>query len=69
MFLNNDGKIIEEKNPSHMTDPYLTFLVYRETNAGRLLKVVYIKYPDFYQLKSAYNANKKWIKAFNDVVY
>ena len=25
MFLNNDGKIIEEKNPSHMTDPYLTF--------------------------------------------
>ena len=52
-----------------MTDPYLTFWVYRETNAGRLLKVVYIKYPDFYQLKSAYNANKKWIKAFNDVVY
>ena len=52
-----------------MTDPYLTFWFIGETNAGRLLKVVYIKYPDFYQLKSAYNANKKWIKAFNDVVY
>ena len=62
-------RLLKKKTPSHMTDPYLTFLVYRETNAGRLLKVFYIKYPDFYQLKSAYNANKKWIKAFNDVVY
>ena len=69
MFLNNDGKIIEEKKPKSYDWPIFDVLVYRETNAGRLLKVVYIKYPDFYQLKSAYNANKKWIKAFNDVVY
>lgn len=68
-FSNSDGRVLKEKNPSHMTDPHLTFWFIGETNSGRLLKVAYIKYPDFYQLKSAYPANKKWIKAFNDLLY
>ena len=62
-------RLLKEKNPSHMTDPYLTFWFIGRPMRVDCLKVVYIKYPDFYQLKSAYNANKKWIKAFNDVVY
>ena len=40
-----------------MTDPYLTFWFIGETNAGRLLKVVYIKYPDFYGVTPEFGEN------------
>jgi uncharacterized DUF497 family protein len=52
-FLNRTGKFYGDSREDNKTDPP-TYWFVAETDKGRLLKVVFVRYPDRYQIKSAY---------------
>ncbi|WP_164227295.1 ADP-ribosyl-(dinitrogen reductase) hydrolase [Stenotrophomonas maltophilia] len=52
-FINRTGGFFTDSREDHQTNPP-TYWFVGETDTGRTLKVVFVKYPDHYQIKSAY---------------
>ena len=52
-FLNRTGPSLGDSRADHQTDPP-TMWFCAETDRGRILKVVYMEHPDYFQIKSAY---------------
>lgn len=59
-FMNRAGPSFTDDREDHQTNPP-TYWFLSETDCGRLLKVIYIQYPDHFAIKSAYEANDTWI--------
>lgn len=52
-FANRWGKFFTDSRDEHRTNPPTWWFV-SETDRGRVLKVVFVRYPDFFAIKSAY---------------
>jgi len=52
-FLNRAGKFYSDNREDNRTNPP-TYWFVAETDKGRVLKVVFVRYPDRYQIKSAF---------------
>jgi len=52
-FFNRHGKFYMDSRQDHATDPP-TYWFVSETDMGRVLKVVFVRYPDFFAIKTAY---------------
>ena len=52
-FANRHGKFYLDTREDHATDPP-TYWFVSETDKGRVLKVVFVRYPEFFAIKSAY---------------
>ena len=53
-FANRDGRVFEDTRANNQTDPATLWFV-AETNRGRILKIVFIQYPDGkISIKTAY---------------
>ncbi|MCU0996848.1 DUF4258 domain-containing protein [Stenotrophomonas maltophilia] len=52
-FLNREGGYFTDDREDHRTDPPTWWFV-SETDKGRTLKVVFVKYQDRYQIKTAF---------------
>jgi len=61
----NRGPAFKDTRAEHETDPETQWFV-AETDKRRKLKVVYTEYPDFFGIKSAYDANATWVKKYED---
>ncbi|MBB5875876.1 ADP-ribosyl-(dinitrogen reductase) hydrolase [Xanthomonas sp. 3498] len=59
-FLNRDGPSFRDNREDHETDPPTQWFI-AETDHGRKLKVVYVQYPDFFAIKSAFEPTQKWV--------
>lgn len=64
-FLNHDGVYLEDDEEEHETDPPSEWFV-GETDRGRLLKVIFVFRDGNLYLKSAYPANDKSQRIYND---
>lgn len=53
-FLNRHGPFFLETRPEHVTDPSSWWFV-AETDKGRPLKVIFVRYPDHFAIKSAFD--------------
>ena len=65
-FLNHDGFYLEDDNEEHVTDPVSEWFV-GETDRGRLLKIIFVFRDGNLYLKSAYPANDKTQRIYNDL--
>ena len=52
-FANRWGKFFTDSRQNHRTDPP-TYWFVSETDKGRVLKVVFVRYPEFFAIKSAF---------------
>ena len=52
-FMNRAGRYYTDSRANHQTDPP-TYWFVSETDSGRTLKVVFVQYPEFYAIKSAF---------------
>lgn len=52
-FLNRTGRFYADTREDHRTNPP-TYWFVAETDKGRVLKVVFVRYPDFFAIKSAF---------------
>lgn len=55
-FMNRSGPYYSDSRADNQTDPP-TYWFVAETDAGRVLKVVFVRYPDFFAIKSAFEPN------------
>jgi len=55
-FLNKSGPYYSDSREDHKTNPP-TYWFVSETDAGRVLKVVFVRYPEFFAIKSAFEPN------------
>jgi uncharacterized DUF497 family protein len=62
----NRGLAFKDDRAEHDTDPETQWFI-AETDKRRLLKVVYVEYPDFFAIKSAYEPTKKWIDLYAEL--
>ncbi|WP_206733307.1 hypothetical protein [Luteimonas sp. YGD11-2] len=65
-FANRDGPAFRDERAEHDTDPMTQWFI-AETDTRRLLKIVYIEYPGFFAIKSAYEANRTWIDKYEEM--
>lgn len=63
-FANRGPEFLDDR-AEHETDPPTQWFI-AETDKRRRLKVVYVEYPDFFGIKSAYEANATWIKIYEE---
>lgn len=63
-FLNREGGYLQDTREEHLTDPPTDWFV-AETNAGRLLKVMFILRDGNIVIKSAYDANDAVSKIYD----
>lgn len=52
-FANRHGKFFTDSRADHQTDPP-TYWFVSETDAGRVLKIIFVRYPESFAIKSAY---------------
>lgn len=52
-FMNRDGPSFDDARRDHQTDPPTLWFV-ADTDRGRTLKVVYMEFPDFFAIKTAF---------------
>lgn len=52
-FLNRHGPFFLERRPEHATDPPSWWFV-AETDKQRVLMVIFVKYPDYFAIKSTF---------------
>ena len=52
-FANRTGKFYTDTREDNQTDPP-TYWFVAETDTGRVLKVVFVRYPDHFSIKTAY---------------
>ena len=52
-FANRAGRYFSDTREEHQTDPPSYWFV-AATDKGRILKVVFVRYPTFYAIKTAY---------------
>lgn len=52
-FANRTGRFFSDPRQEHQTEPP-TYWFVSCTDAGRVLKVVFVRYPDFYAIKTAF---------------
>jgi uncharacterized DUF497 family protein len=64
-FLNHDGFYLEDNEEDHQTDPPSEWFV-GETDRGRLLKIIFVFRDGNLYLKSAYDANEKSQRIYNE---
>ena len=64
-FNNRDGRFLFDTRERHETDPKTLWFI-AETNAGRLLKVVFMHYQEAQEIhvKSAYEPNSNEIRLY-----
>lgn len=62
-FMNRNGPSFKDSRAEHDTDPMTQWFV-AETDKGRVLKILYVEHPEFFAIKSAYEANEKWRKLY-----
>ncbi|MFZ5662683.1 MAG: ADP-ribosyl-(dinitrogen reductase) hydrolase [Pseudomonadota bacterium] len=65
-FINRIGGFYEDDRLDPQTDPPTMWFV-AETDRQRALKVVFCEYPDFYAIKSAFDATDKWRKVYEEL--
>jgi len=65
-FMNLEGPAFRDQRAEHETDPPTQWFV-AETDKRRVLKIVYIEYPDFFAIKSAYEASQKWVTLYEEM--
>ena len=63
-FMNREGRFLEDTRERHKTDPPTRWFV-AKTQAGRLLKVVFINLDGKILVKTAYEANPKEISIYS----
>ena len=61
--MNRIGGFLEDMRLDHKTEPPTLWFI-AETNAGRLLKVVFMELDNQYELKTAYEPNKDEVKIY-----
>lgn len=65
-FMNMEGPAFQDDRADHVTDPPTQWFV-AETDRRRVLKIVYVEYPDFFAIKSAYQATQKWVNLYAEM--
>jgi len=65
-FSNRIGPAFRDTRAEHDTDPVTQWFI-SETDTRRLLKIIYIEYPDFFAIKSAYTPNQSWIDTYRNM--
>jgi len=63
-FANREGPAFQDTRAEHDTDPVTQWFI-AQTDTRRVLKVIYIEYPDFFALKSAYAPSQRWIELYH----
>ncbi|MCD7097429.1 DUF4258 domain-containing protein [Stenotrophomonas sp. MMGLT7] len=53
-FANRWGKFFTDSRHDHQTNPP-TYWFVSETDQGRMLKVIFVRHPEFFAIKSAYD--------------
>lgn len=66
-FLNADGPLLEDKRARHRTEPPTLWFI-AETNAKRLLKIVYIREDGKVHLKSAFDPNDEEMNIYRKMM-
>ena len=64
-FANMEGPAFQDDRADHVTDPPTQWFI-AETDTRRKLKIVYVEYPDYFAIKSAYPANATWISLYDE---
>lgn len=64
-FMNREGPSFTDDREDHQSVPP-TYWFIAETDCGRKLKIVYVAYPEFFAIKSAFDANDTWTALYND---
>jgi len=65
-FANRIGPAFRDTRAKHETDPATQWFI-AETDTRRWLKIIYIEYPDFFAIKSAYAPNRAWIDKYRQL--
>jgi len=65
-FANRMGPAFRDTRAEHDTDPVTQWFI-SETDTRRMLKIIYIEYPDFFAIKSAYAPNQTWIDKYRQL--
>ena len=65
-FHNRTGKFFTDSREDNRTDPP-TYWFVSETDMGRTLKVVFVRYPDFFAIKTAYEPKDGSDRLYNQL--